>query len=179
VESSCEHANELPGSKKCWEILEQLSDWRTVKKLSSYSAALRGLTCPPCITSGKENRDHRREELVTVSTGMHVCEQLPSNGQRSIPLFRFSSGAYRTVAYSSQYVPIQHTNFPEIYPNYISTSETEMLDSFVFMCVLCISLPYIAVHHNTTINNQLKTVLSEKSVFMLSCWFLARFVFRP
>jgi hypothetical protein len=32
VEGSCEHGNEFPGSMKCREILERLSDWRLLKK---------------------------------------------------------------------------------------------------------------------------------------------------
>jgi hypothetical protein len=32
VEGSCEHGNEPLGSIKCWEILEQLSDWKLLKK---------------------------------------------------------------------------------------------------------------------------------------------------
>jgi hypothetical protein len=35
VEDSCEHGNEPPGSIKCWEILEWLSDWRLLKKNSA------------------------------------------------------------------------------------------------------------------------------------------------
>jgi hypothetical protein len=35
MEGSCEHANEILGSIKCWEILEQLSDWRLLKKDST------------------------------------------------------------------------------------------------------------------------------------------------
>jgi hypothetical protein len=30
--SFCEHGNEHTGSIKCWEILEQLSDWWFLKK---------------------------------------------------------------------------------------------------------------------------------------------------
>jgi hypothetical protein len=35
VEVSCEHGNEPSGSIKCWIILEQLSDWRLLKKDSA------------------------------------------------------------------------------------------------------------------------------------------------
>jgi hypothetical protein len=32
VEGSCGHGNAPSGSVKCWEILEQLSDWPILKK---------------------------------------------------------------------------------------------------------------------------------------------------
>jgi hypothetical protein len=32
VKGSCEHGNESSDSVKFWEILEQLSDWRLLKK---------------------------------------------------------------------------------------------------------------------------------------------------
>jgi hypothetical protein len=35
VECSCEHGNEPSCSIRCWEILEQLSDWRLFKKNSA------------------------------------------------------------------------------------------------------------------------------------------------
>jgi hypothetical protein len=35
VEGSCEHGNETSGSIKCWEILERLSDWRLLEKVSA------------------------------------------------------------------------------------------------------------------------------------------------
>jgi hypothetical protein len=35
VEGSCQHGNELSGSVKCWEVLEQLSDWWLLKKGSA------------------------------------------------------------------------------------------------------------------------------------------------
>jgi hypothetical protein len=35
VEGSCEHGNERSGSVKYWEVLEQLSDWRLLKKDST------------------------------------------------------------------------------------------------------------------------------------------------
>jgi hypothetical protein len=31
----CEHGNEPSGSIKCWEILEQLNNWRLLKKDSA------------------------------------------------------------------------------------------------------------------------------------------------
>jgi hypothetical protein len=34
VEDCCEHDNEPSGSIKCWGNLEQLSDWRLLKKSS-------------------------------------------------------------------------------------------------------------------------------------------------
>jgi hypothetical protein len=33
VEGSCEHGNEPSGSIKRWEVLEQLYNWRLLKKL--------------------------------------------------------------------------------------------------------------------------------------------------
>jgi hypothetical protein len=35
VEGFGEHGNETSGSIKCWEILEELSDWRLLKKDSA------------------------------------------------------------------------------------------------------------------------------------------------
>jgi predicted deacylase len=35
VKGSCEHGDELPGSIKFWEIIEELSDWRFLKKGSA------------------------------------------------------------------------------------------------------------------------------------------------
>jgi hypothetical protein len=35
VEGSCKHGNENSGSRKCWEILEWLSDWWLLKKDSA------------------------------------------------------------------------------------------------------------------------------------------------
>jgi hypothetical protein len=35
VEGSCEHGDEPSGSLKCWEILEQLHNWRLLKKGSA------------------------------------------------------------------------------------------------------------------------------------------------
>jgi hypothetical protein len=35
VEGSCEHGNELSGSIKCWEVLEQLHNWKLLKKGSA------------------------------------------------------------------------------------------------------------------------------------------------
>jgi hypothetical protein len=32
VEGSCEHHNKPFGSTKCWEVLEWLHNWRTLKK---------------------------------------------------------------------------------------------------------------------------------------------------
>jgi hypothetical protein len=32
MEGSCEHGNKSSGSIKCWEILEQLHNWRLLKK---------------------------------------------------------------------------------------------------------------------------------------------------
>jgi predicted deacylase len=32
VKGSCEHGNELPGSIKCWEIIDKLRDWWLLKK---------------------------------------------------------------------------------------------------------------------------------------------------
>jgi hypothetical protein len=34
-EGCCEHGNEPSGSIKCWEILEQLRNWRLLKKDSA------------------------------------------------------------------------------------------------------------------------------------------------
>jgi hypothetical protein len=35
VEGSCDHGNEHSGSIKCWEVLEQLHNWRLLKKGSA------------------------------------------------------------------------------------------------------------------------------------------------
>jgi hypothetical protein len=35
LEGSCEHGNEPLGSKKCWELVEQLHNWRVLKKGSA------------------------------------------------------------------------------------------------------------------------------------------------
>jgi hypothetical protein len=35
MEGSCEHGNKPSGSVKFWEILEQLSDWRLLKRDSA------------------------------------------------------------------------------------------------------------------------------------------------
>jgi hypothetical protein len=35
VEGSCEHGNEPSNSIKCWDVLEQLHNWRLLKKASS------------------------------------------------------------------------------------------------------------------------------------------------
>jgi hypothetical protein len=35
VEGPYEHSNDPSGSIKCWEILEQLSDWQLLKKGSA------------------------------------------------------------------------------------------------------------------------------------------------
>jgi hypothetical protein len=41
VEDSCEHGIELSGStKKCWEILQWLSDWRLLKMGSDTGSLL-------------------------------------------------------------------------------------------------------------------------------------------
>jgi hypothetical protein len=40
VEGSCEHGNGPSGSIKCWEILEQLCNWRLLKKDSAPRSSL-------------------------------------------------------------------------------------------------------------------------------------------
>jgi hypothetical protein len=35
VDGSCEHGNDISVSIRCWEILEQLSDWRLLRKDSA------------------------------------------------------------------------------------------------------------------------------------------------
>jgi hypothetical protein len=35
VQGSCDHGNESSGSITCWEVLEELCDWRIVKKSSA------------------------------------------------------------------------------------------------------------------------------------------------
>jgi hypothetical protein len=35
VERSCEHGNEPSDSIKCWEVLEQLHNWKLLKKGSA------------------------------------------------------------------------------------------------------------------------------------------------
>jgi hypothetical protein len=35
VEGSGEHGNEPPGFIKCWEVLEQLQNWRLLRKGSA------------------------------------------------------------------------------------------------------------------------------------------------
>jgi hypothetical protein len=42
VEGSCQHGNELPGSVKCWEILEWLHNWRLLRKGISVEFVSRG-----------------------------------------------------------------------------------------------------------------------------------------
>jgi hypothetical protein len=39
VEGSCEHGDEPSGSIKCWEVLEQLYNWRLLKKGSAPSVS--------------------------------------------------------------------------------------------------------------------------------------------
>jgi hypothetical protein len=44
VEDSCEHGNEPSGFIKCWEVLEWLRDWRSLKEgLSSMKFLYAGL----------------------------------------------------------------------------------------------------------------------------------------
>jgi hypothetical protein len=35
VEGSCEHVNEASASIKCWEVPEELNDWRLLKEDSA------------------------------------------------------------------------------------------------------------------------------------------------
>jgi hypothetical protein len=41
VEGSCEHGNEPSGSIKCWEVLEQMHNWRLLKKDSAQRSKFR------------------------------------------------------------------------------------------------------------------------------------------
>jgi hypothetical protein len=35
VEGSCEHGSDPSGSIECWKVLEQLRNWRLLKKVSA------------------------------------------------------------------------------------------------------------------------------------------------
>jgi hypothetical protein len=46
-----EHGNESSGFIKCWEILEQLSDWQLLKMDSQFHAVMQFIDSPPLVSS--------------------------------------------------------------------------------------------------------------------------------
>jgi hypothetical protein len=54
VEGSCEHGNELSGSIKCWEILEQVRKWRLLKTGSAPCRHLAVCMCSHLIVARQQ-----------------------------------------------------------------------------------------------------------------------------
>jgi hypothetical protein len=91
VEGSCEHGNEPSGSIKCWEVLEQLHNWRVLKK----GSALWSLLVSPLLSvASRRSMEHPQNSTIAhpflanfVNFFFHVCHLLEPSSQLSLRLF--------------------------------------------------------------------------------------------